>query len=83
MYFFTKIQNVQQIEELEKKSLNNNFKFFYSLFFKLNSSRDYLIRNNLSVLFVQDGVIHAGNLDNIPNHWQEMPYKEFVKTILI
>jgi hypothetical protein len=81
MEFFTKIKSIEQIEELETKSINNSFKFFYSLFFKLNSSRDYLLRKNLSVFFVQGGIIHAGNLDNIPPDWQEMPYDEFVNTI--
>ena len=81
MNFFTKIQSNEQIEALEEKSLARNFSFFYSLFFKSNSSRDYLLQNSLSVLFVQNGTVHAGNLENVPSEWQEMGYNDFVKAI--
>lgn len=79
---FVKIKDKKQVEQLEGLDLKDGFSYFFSLFFKKNDSRDYLLQRGLSILFIKDdGVINGGNLENISDEWQELNYNEFLKEI--
>ncbi len=80
--FYTKVYNEKQIFDLEKVNLKNGIKFFYSLFFKsVNYSRKYLLNTNKCVIYYKNGLISCGNIENIPNEWEEKEYINFIEEI--
>lgn len=82
MNVYVKIKNNRDISKLYGADLKVGLQFFFDLFFRCNPSREHLLQEGKLVLFLQDGMISAGNLDCIVDEWREVSYLMFLSYIL-
>lgn len=81
MKVFVKTEDIEQIMQLENVPLKEGLSYFFALFFKHNPSRKFLLQQGLSILYIQNGVIHGGNFEGVDKSWRELTYPEFLETI--
>ena len=82
MNCFCKVTALNQIGYLESLQVKKGYRFHFSLFFQRGlSDRKLLLDKGNLILFSKDGLIDAGNSENITKNYKKLSFRKFTDEV--